>query len=332
MTFSAIRLYFVDDGQVAASEGKEASDLKAFHPLFLHNIFDSEEVCELFEREEPLLDLFIGKSTLSLIKHQAYEEQQYAEHQSKILSLFKNNESFCFDSSLEASVQKIDHESFSFFWGKACDFKAIYLKMFPLILFFIETASLIDLEDGQWGSIWMLDRRSLDPIGICTFYTFKGMDFERIRLSQFLILPPYQRKGMGTKLYEAFTKQIIGKSNAKTVDFTVEDPNEEFQQMREFCDAKFLLKEAAASKEEGKIASHQLEKVKEILDYQPDSQEYRLRVKKRLYRQNLEELQNIPKEERLKRLAEMFTQREAFCKQKLDALSSSLSTSSAKQQ
>jgi hypothetical protein len=329
MSFSAIRLYFVDECELKEFN---PTKFKAFHPLFLHNIFDDEQVCELFERSEPLLDLFIEKSSLNLIKHQAYEEEKYAEHQKKIISLFPAvDDSFLFDSTLESGVQKIDLESFSFFWGKASSFKAIYLKMFPLILFFIETASLIDLEDSQWGSIWMLERSSLAPIGICTYYTFKGMDLERIRLSQFLILPSYQRKGMGMKLYETFTKYIIEKSSAKTVDFTVEDPNEEFQQMREFCDAKFLLKrKKASSNGECKISAHQLEKVKEILDFQPDSQEYRLRVKKRLYRQNLDELQNIPKEERVKRLAEMFTQREAFCKQKLNALSNPLSSERSK--
>ena len=56
----------------------------------------------------------------------------------------------------------------------------------------------------------------------------------RERLSQFIILPPYQGKGLGSQLYIVMYAESIAPPNV--VEFTVEDPNEAFDDMRDVCD------------------------------------------------------------------------------------------------
>ncbi|KAJ8610400.1 hypothetical protein MRB53_038562 [Persea americana] len=60
----------------------------------------------------------------------------------------------------------------------------------------------------------------------------------RERLSQFLVLPSFQKSGHGTELYRAMYKALSSPSNIR--EFTVEDPNEAFDDMRDFCDLTWL--------------------------------------------------------------------------------------------
>lgn len=62
----------------------------------------------------------------------------------------------------------------------------------------------------------------------------------RTRLSQFVILPPFQGKGNGVRLYETIFKDCHGLPS--TFEFTVEDPNEAFDDLRDVCDLKYLRK------------------------------------------------------------------------------------------
>ncbi|KAF9871650.1 histone acetyltransferase type b catalytic subunit [Colletotrichum karsti] len=60
----------------------------------------------------------------------------------------------------------------------------------------------------------------------------------RSRLSQFLILPPFQGKGIGARLYSTIFKHYL--DDPQTFELTVEDPNEAFDDMRDLCDLTFL--------------------------------------------------------------------------------------------
>ncbi|KAI1757430.1 histone acetyltransferase type B catalytic subunit [Xylaria castorea] len=62
----------------------------------------------------------------------------------------------------------------------------------------------------------------------------------RARISQFLILPPYQGKGVGALLYNTIFDLYT--ADAATKEITVEDPNEEFDFLRDICDLKYLRK------------------------------------------------------------------------------------------
>lgn len=60
----------------------------------------------------------------------------------------------------------------------------------------------------------------------------------RARISQFIILPPFQGKGIGAVLYNTLFAIESGDSSAKEV--TVEDPNEAFDLLRDICDMRYL--------------------------------------------------------------------------------------------
>ena len=56
----------------------------------------------------------------------------------------------------------------------------------------------------------------------------------RERLSQFLILPPFHRTGHGQELYNTMYNTLAKDENVR--EFTVEDPNEAFDDLRDLCD------------------------------------------------------------------------------------------------
>lgn len=60
----------------------------------------------------------------------------------------------------------------------------------------------------------------------------------RERLSQFLILPPWHGSGHGHELYNTMYKHLITSHNVR--EFTVEDPNEKFDDLRDFADLLHL--------------------------------------------------------------------------------------------
>ncbi|KAK5127845.1 hypothetical protein LTR85_004962 [Meristemomyces frigidus] len=62
----------------------------------------------------------------------------------------------------------------------------------------------------------------------------------RERLSQFLILPPYQGSGHGQELYNTMYTHLTRPTNVR--EFTVEDPNEAFDDLRDLCDLLSLRK------------------------------------------------------------------------------------------
>jgi histone acetyltransferase 1 len=60
----------------------------------------------------------------------------------------------------------------------------------------------------------------------------------RSRLSQFIILPPFQDKGLGSKLYKVVYS--FYQNHGPTKEITVEDPNEAFDDMRDLADLSYL--------------------------------------------------------------------------------------------
>jgi histone acetyltransferase 1 len=61
----------------------------------------------------------------------------------------------------------------------------------------------------------------------------------RERISQFLILPPYQHQPHGIYLYQTMMKVFL--SNPAIFEVTVEEPNEHFDNLRDYCDLSTLL-------------------------------------------------------------------------------------------
>ena len=62
----------------------------------------------------------------------------------------------------------------------------------------------------------------------------------RSRISQFIILPPFQGKGNAGRLYSTIFDHYL--HNTQTMEITVEDPNEAFDDLRDLNDLEFLRK------------------------------------------------------------------------------------------
>ncbi|ETN39368.1 uncharacterized protein HMPREF1541_05591 [Cyphellophora europaea CBS 101466] len=149
------------------------------------------------------------------------------------------------------------------------------------ILFFIEGGQYLDLDDVDWTldrwRVYLVYKKlSLPPtpqaspycfIGYATTYRFyrflaparKPQTPEqlepfppkealsakrlssRLRISQFLVLPNYQRGGHGSALYEAIYGEAM--ADDTILELTVEDPSEEFDKLRDVNDFKILRPE-----------------------------------------------------------------------------------------
>jgi hypothetical protein len=92
----------------------------------------------------------------------------------------------------------------------------------------------------------LFQRRSADVVsfvGMLTVYRW-AMPLtarERWRISQVLVLPPFQRRGHGACLLRAAYHAASAWSTAKVDDITVEEPSPEFTQMRDSVDLEMLI-------------------------------------------------------------------------------------------
>jgi len=173
---------------------------------------------------------------------------------------------------LHATMQDGSH-TYEIWKGTLVDpgIKQLVARIQLLPLLFIEGGSPIinpkfDAVDDRW-TVWSLYEKDEDGysfLGFSTVYRFyyfgkridppppPGTQFElpvgdfdlgqlpsRARLSQFLILKPYQSRGLGTRLYKTMFQYYY--DNPLTRQLTVEEPNESFDDLRDMCDLAFLL-------------------------------------------------------------------------------------------
>lgn len=200
-------------------------------------------------------------------------------------------------------------------------FSQFQARMQTLIMWFIESANMVDHEDPRWDFFMIFEKynpsTSEDPeaIGLSTedrFY-FAGYatvyryyaypDRTRPRVSQMLLLPPYRRNGLGTTMLQSIYDYY--KKQPATLDITAEDPDEGFIAMRDFLDCRNCLQLpmfqperlkkgwaddiAKEAQEKLKLCFRQSRKVYEILRLKSIDTEdleefrnYRLEVKNRL--------------------------------------------------
>ena len=121
-----------------------------------------------------------------------------------------------------------------------------------LCTYFIDAASFIPIETNFWGYFLIvenLDTNNNDKIenwktlGICSYKNFHIELYKYFTmLSQFFILPPYQRKGLGTFLLEHIYKYLF-KEDKNCLEIMTEDPSIEFILMRDYTICKIITNE-----------------------------------------------------------------------------------------
>ncbi|EKX50301.1 hypothetical protein GUITHDRAFT_104111 [Guillardia theta CCMP2712] len=144
------------------------------------------------------------------------------------------------------------------------EIKNFFMRTQSLAIWFIEALSYIELDDPGWSIVLTYEATTLNSkktanveevryrlVGFATLYRHRLVnttmekvkditpnledvvgrnDIFRLNISQFLILPEYQRKGHGAQMMRQIYK--IAMKDDKLLDLQVEDPTDGFQEMR----------------------------------------------------------------------------------------------------
>ncbi|KAI8905274.1 histone acetyltransferase type B catalytic subunit [Powellomyces hirtus] len=214
-------------------------------------------------------------------------------------------------------------------------FLEFHRRLQVFLLWYIEGASYLEENDERWEMVLLYERRGprYAFIGYVTYYPFfyytpEECNRRRVRISQVLILPPYQHRGHGARLYQHLYKYFL--SQPHLVQITVEDPNEAFHNLRDRCDLAYLIRDGAnedlrlpvaadtikAVGEKYKLSKRQAERCVEMLllraiEPRRDRklyQQFRIHVKRRIFRQNEEAFAQLKMDRagRIKRLDETY--------------------------
>ncbi|GAA94206.1 uncharacterized protein L969DRAFT_93588 [Mixia osmundae IAM 14324] len=206
-----------------------------------------------------------------------------------------------------------------------------YLRRMQIFtVLFIDAASYCEEDDTHWEFVTLYEKRAVkrkeqsEPqhsfhfVGYTSLYNwFCYPDKTRLRLSQFVILPPYQHAGHGSALYSMVYFWMRGRKDA--AEMVVEDPCESFQTLRDKADLHALLSQQLFNdinapvdrhwieekRKDCKLGDRQFARLVEMGLYlklgkkDPKKlKDYRLFVKERLYRFNYELLSSLSVDER----------------------------------
>ncbi|KAG8853503.1 histone acetyltransferase 1 [Tulasnella sp. 330] len=129
-------------------------------------------------------------------------------------------------------------------------FREYHRRMQLFVLLYIEGGSYIQEDEDKWEFVVLYEkRRRRDAartethhfVGYSSLYSFYCWpDRVRLRLSQFVIIGPYQNQGHGAHLYNAIYQRTVGRDDI--AELTVEDPSEAFEDLRDKCDLRMLFK------------------------------------------------------------------------------------------
>ncbi|KAI3862672.1 hypothetical protein MKX03_009784 [Papaver bracteatum] len=111
--------------------------------------------------------------------------------------------------------------------------RELYGRLVPLVLLLVDGSSPIDISDPKWEIYLMVQKTdqkgdsSSKLLGFATVYRFyQYPDSFRLRISQMLILPPYQGQGHDLHLSEVL------KSAENVHDMAIGEPSDHLQQVR----------------------------------------------------------------------------------------------------
>jgi histone acetyltransferase 1 len=231
-------------------------------------------------------------------------------------------------------------------------------QMQHFLLWFIDGASYIDTEDNRWDFFVIYERpneREAYFVGYATAYRYYAYPANtRPRISQVVILPPFQRRNIGVHLLNAMYRHYCAQSNV--IDITVEDPADNFCQLRNYVDCLacsklpsfeesslrkgWRIELAKEARDKLRINQRQARKVYEILKLrcvnehnQEEYRDYRLEVKRRLSAPLLKnrkksrmpdskDLEQTPKELVIEELTAVYAELEKEYKSTIDRLNS----------
>ncbi|XP_048835791.1 histone acetyltransferase type B catalytic subunit isoform X1 [Brienomyrus brachyistius] len=218
-------------------------------------------------------------------------------------------------------------------------FREYHARLQTFLMWFIETASFIDVDDERWTYFLVFEKYNKDGetlyataayMTVYNYYVYP--DKTRPRVSQMLVLPPFQGEGHGAQLLEAVHRFYC--TSPLVQDITAEDPSESYVKLRDFVLVKlcqslpsFASEQlsqgfgdamATEAREKLKINKKHARRVYEILRLrvtdmsdEEKARSYRLEVKRRLfgpYKKNQREMVKMKKCLRPEELASHISQ------------------------
>ncbi|KAK7689007.1 hypothetical protein QCA50_007698 [Cerrena zonata] len=148
----------------------------------------------------------------------------------------------------DEDLELVEFEIWHATW-KTPGFKEYHRRMQLFILLYIEGGSYIKEEEDEWEFVILYEKRQRKHspdvwtyhfVGYSTLFPFYCYPEKiRLRISQFVILPPYQQEGHGSALYSTIYQYVL--TSPRIAELTVEDPAEVFEDLRDRNDLKMLL-------------------------------------------------------------------------------------------
>eukprot|EP00056_Hartaetosiga_gracilis_P013856 m.233619 g.233619 ORF g.233619 m.233619 type:complete len:378 (+) comp13909_c0_seq1:253-1386(+) len=145
-----------------------------------------------------------------------------------------------------ASNLILKDNKYDIFMASAADegFKEFHARAQTFPIWMIERGSWLDLDDTNWRVFYMFEHKDEQSpykfVAMTTVYNYLAYpDQQRPRISQHLVLPPYQGAGVGTCLLRNVQKLL--RSEDTTKDITVESPSDVFSFVRDRIDCKDAL-------------------------------------------------------------------------------------------
>lgn len=248
------------------------NDDGSFNPVMSHQIFGENE--QIFGYIKPQLKILYCSSTLATYINFKFQEKLDSEKYEGVKCdevlkkvIFNTLKSSYTNNIDKFSVSIQEQEKFKpygvkmYSYTRTCKFSdkcrtfEVYKadvtvpgfldyhnKMQSFIKWFVDGASFIDVDDDKWDFFVLYEKEvecgetSFHFVGYSTCYRFYAYpDKTRPRISQVLILPPYQRHGHCAELIKAIYHEYVSRKNV--LDMTAEDPSEDFQRVRDFVDA-----------------------------------------------------------------------------------------------
>jgi histone acetyltransferase 1 len=112
-----------------------------------------------------------------------------------------------------------------------------------LLVFYIESASMLASEDPQWTfflTYERLDDSAYATVAFVSLYNYYAYpDKKRSRVSQVFVMPTHQCLGHGAELVEAVYRDAI--SDPCVLDITAESPSPQFIKIRDYVTTKMCV-------------------------------------------------------------------------------------------
>jgi len=235
-----------------------------FHPSMSHQIFGDSET--IFGYKDLMVKLIYHSGSLMTYLNMSYHEKvspSLGIAPDPVLKSVAEKLQEGYESNLEEFIKKLPEEDKFIPPGEKIDsytvkgteyevyhatistprLKEYHERMQTFVLWYIDAASFIEVDDEKWNFYMLFEKKKTTMgfqhnfVGYMTVYHYYAYPNQfRPRISQMLILPPFQRHGHGVRLIETVNKQYQGNNDA--IDITVEDPSDEFIRCRDYIDCK----------------------------------------------------------------------------------------------